>query len=172
MTPEAGATWRINLVRHRAAKTDSPGAEDSSIIASSENANVAQFAAMTLVAAPTARETAARIRLTDVRRSEETVEHGFATILRLRPAIETNRASRDVTVRMVARAEGETIAQLERHLRRLPGLWAPAGEMQMDLGRAFEGDLQITVSAVAGGGSLNASATFAVDEQGRILAGQ
>lgn len=73
-------------------------------------------------------------------------------------------------MRVAVHAEGETAAEVERHVRYLPGLWAAAAPMQVDLGRAVEGDVQVTVSAVAGDGSLDASGTFIVDERGRVTA--
>jgi hypothetical protein len=164
MNPEPGASWLINIVRHRAAKPGSPGEEDSSIVPEGE------FAPMRLVEEPVARETVTAIRLHGVARGNQTVEHGFATILRLRPEIETNRDSRNVAARVAVEADGEVVTEYERALRRLPGYWSPAGPVQMDLGRAFEGDLQVTVSAVADDGSLDVAKTFVIDERGRVEA--
>lgn len=164
MTPQAGAAWQINLVRHRAAKPESPGSEDSSIAADG-------FAPMMLVAEPAPSETVARVGITAARRADQTVEHGFATMLSLRPEIETNRDSRDVTISVAVRADGETVAEYTRNLRRLAGLWTPGGEIQMDLGRAFEGDLEVVVTALAGDGSLDIAGTFRVDERGRVNPG-
>lgn len=41
----------------------------------------------------------------------------------------------------------------------------------MDLGQALEGDLRVTLSAIAGDGSLNASETFIIDERGHLMPG-
>ena len=163
MSAAQGATWQVNIIRHRAAKAESPGEEDASLAAGSNECVPATF-----VADPTPPQTTASFALEGVKRGDQTVEDGFATVLKLRPVIETNRQSRDVTIRVAVAAGNETLAEYERHLRQLPGLWRPAGEVQMNLGRAIEGDLQVTVAAVADDGSLDEAATFSVDPRGSV----
>jgi hypothetical protein len=164
MAPQVGEQWGINVLRHRAAKTDSPGSEDSRL--TPEGA----FVPLRLVDESADQDTEVRFALEQVGRGDQTVEHGFATILTLLPWIETNRQSRDVSVRMQVRADGETLAEYERDLRQLPGLWSAAGPIQMDLGQAFDGDLTVTMSVSAGDGSVDASQQFTIDERGRATA--
>ncbi len=49
-----------------------------------------------------------------------------------------------------------------------PGLWSSPNEIQMDLGRAFEGNINVALSAVADDGLLDASRTFAIDAEGSV----
>ncbi|MGM0488928.1 MAG: glycoside hydrolase family 20 zincin-like fold domain-containing protein [Planctomycetota bacterium] len=156
--------WRVNLIRHRVSKLNSPGQERSSAVPDGESAPLKNHAPMIFVDHPVETETETTVRLVDRKRRDETVEHGFATRLWITPEIQTNRAPRNVTVTVSVRQDERLLAKKSLSIRLIKALWRPPRPVEFDLGQEYTGDLAVTVAAHGNNDSFQATKQFVVDE--------
>jgi len=154
-TPKPGDVWRVNLSRHRAARSPAESDEYSSIIPSAQNHCPDLFVPLVFTSkSRIAQPKGLRASIDNVRRYDQTTTYGYSTFLVFSPTIESDRSLVDQTVQIqVSDSAGKVVSKREIKTDRIPGRWSPSKPIMMDLGQAYKGDLKLTLSCGSRGRS-------------------
>ncbi|MCF7847661.1 MAG: hypothetical protein K9M45_02330 [Kiritimatiellales bacterium] len=174
--PLAGDRWAVDIIRHRTARAGHSGSEESSIVLSAQRHEAGRFIPLVFSAGSRVQiPDGKRVRISNIKRYDETVTYGYSTFLVFDLEIETDRFLMNPPIRLAVKdAENKEILNKTITAARIPGVWKSPKPVMLELGKDFSGTLVLEVSFGLGdkrkpSAKSQAAALFAIDVKGAVV---